>query len=151
MEEKFRREVIIRPAFDKRHKDPSKNYGVHGCDLCMYLHGPKATIQFIVYTHWHLPHVQEELIPKSVHYYPDGECFSTLTPIPADLGYHADESQYEEHQKYDCTLRPQGFCYYAGSGCAASGVWNTLVTKGSEGVWEELEEYYIDRFERKED
>lgn len=40
----------ITPAWDKRDPDPKKNYGIHGCELRMYLKGELGTVQFIVYT-----------------------------------------------------------------------------------------------------
>ena len=39
-----------------------------------------------------------------------------------------------------------GICYYDGSGLAAEGVFNKLVAKGSEAVWQEMESCYKERF-----
>jgi hypothetical protein len=52
------RDFAITPAYDKRAADPNKNYGVHGCEFRFYVKGERGAIQFVVYSHWHLPHVQ---------------------------------------------------------------------------------------------
>ena len=57
--------VKFYPAFDRR-KDPKGNYGIHGVDMRMILKGDKGAVQFVLYTNWHLPHVQEELNLKAI-------------------------------------------------------------------------------------
>jgi hypothetical protein len=80
--------VEFNPAYDKRDSDPSKNYGIHGVNLRMILKGTKGAIQFVVYTNWHLPHVQAELDRRHDHI--------LCHPMPADLGYHSPTPRYEE-------------------------------------------------------
>ncbi len=129
----LRREVKFTPAYDKRSADPKKNYGIHCVDLWMYLHGPKGTVQFMVFTGWDLPHVQREHGPRE--------------PNPADLGYHSHEPMYEgqEPMHSDCHVLG-GKCYYDGSGLSAEPVFEVLLREGSDGVWCELERYYDEVF-----
>ena len=130
----LRREVSMTPAFDKRDPNPSKNYGIHGVDLRMYVIGARGAVQFVLYTDWHLPHVDEELRAKG----------SLIGPTPADLGYHSPIPTYEGQENYahdDCHLLGCR-CYYDGSGLNAERIFDVLRSEGSDGVWRELEAYY---------
>ena len=44
------RRIEFAPAYDKRHPDPQKNYGIHGVEMRWLLEGPRGVIQFLVYT-----------------------------------------------------------------------------------------------------
>ena len=43
----LKREIRWRPAFDKRHSDPKKNYGIHGVEMKWLLTVPDGFIQFV--------------------------------------------------------------------------------------------------------
>lgn len=135
------RRIEFRPAFDKRHPDPKKNYGIHGAEMHWYLVGELGAVQFVVYTNWHLPHVKAE-----------GEMTwrepFLWQPMPADLGYHSPKPLYEgQHAREDCHLLPPGCkCHYDGSGLNAGPVFDTLVREGHEAAWKEMENYYIETF-----
>lgn len=89
---KLERIFVIRPAFDKRDKDPNKNYGVHGCEMLFVVKGEKGAVQFVLYTNWHLPHVTKEWEKK-------GQLSRGLwAPIPADVGYHSPVPMYEDQK-----------------------------------------------------
>lgn len=135
-------EKIIRftPAFDKRSADQSKNYGIHGVDMRMVLKGDLGAVQFVLYTNWHLPHVQEGLrvdMQPNKHF--------LFEPMPADLGYHSYRPMYEgqEPLQKECEFLNGKPCYYDGSTLNAERIYTTLLEKGSDGVWQELEEYYM--------
>jgi hypothetical protein len=131
--------VTFLPAYDKRAPSPSKDYGIHGVELRMVVKGPKGATQFVLYTNWQLPHVTKEFDHRSDHIF--------CHPDPADLGYHAVEQRYPEQHRQECDLLPEGYCYYDGSGLNAEAVYTTLLEKGSDGVWETLENYYRELFE----
>ena len=142
---KMERIVKMSPAWDKRHSDPSKNYGIHGVNLRFALVGEKGATQFLVYTNWQLPHVTEELLAKSVN----GASYSMLEvrflPMPADLGYHSRaKTEYGMHSE-ECDLLGGG-CWYDGSGLEAERVFERLVREGDAAVWEELELFYVEQF-----
>ena len=136
----FKREVRFYPAFDKRHSDPKKNSGIHGVNLTFYLHGSKGVIQFVIYTNWHLPHVQAELDARPPY---SNNPYLYHSPIPADIGYHSPTPRYEGHtpMKDDCSILG-GKCYYDGSTLMAEDVFKVLVEGGDEALWKELEERY---------
>lgn len=134
----FERIVTLTPAFDKRHTDPSKNYGIHGVGLRMVLKGPKGATQFVLYTSWHLPHVQADMDAKPLNDFP----YMFHKPTPADIGYHWHAPQYEGQFTGACEYVAGGKCYYDGSSLQAQDVYDILVREGSEGVWRELERRY---------
>jgi hypothetical protein len=120
----FERIVTFDPAFDRRHSNPSKNYGVHGVDMRMVLRGPKGATQFVLYTGWQLPHVEDS------------------EPLAADFGYHWHRARYEGQEPMTCSYLPCGQCYYDGSGLRANDLFDVLRKEGGEGVWRELEKFY---------
>ena len=141
----MRRIVKLRPAFDKRDPDPSKNYGIHGVELKFALVGEKGATQFLVYTNWQLPHVTDEMINKSVNGASHSMLEARFLPMGADLGYHSKvEVEYATHFD-DCDLL-DGECWSNVSGLAAERVFERLVREGDAAVWEELESYYVERF-----
>lgn len=161
----FTREVVVRPAYDRRHSDPSKNCGIHGCDLCFFLRGPLGAVHFIIYAGWHLPHVQADLDQKRRARFKRGVSgeivfdgterdveYLTLAqdPMPADVGYHSPRPMFEDHRpaSEDCEhLAGGGPCYVDGSALRAEeSFWPILLKNGSEGVWKALEEEYRLRF-----
>ena len=134
--------IELTPAYDKRNVDPNKNYGVHGVELRMVLKGKLGAVQFILYTNWYLPHVtiesRKEMSPGKYFLY---------EPLPADLGYHSPKPMYEGQNSIGpCAYLNNKSCYYDGSGLNANRIYEVLLEKGSNGVWKELENYYIETF-----
>lgn len=133
--EMLRKRVDFTPAFDKRNPNPSKNYGIHCVDLRMYLIGDSGAVQFVLFTNWFLPHVQEELMSRG----------RLSGPQPADLGYHSKRPMYEGQERGECHLLGCG-CYYDGSGLNAERILEVLLREGGDAVWRELKTYYTDVF-----
>ena len=133
----------VEPAFDKRHSDPNKNYGIHGVTLRFLLRKPDAVMQFVVYSGWHLKHVRNEGT-VTVEKYP----FTYWQePMAADIGYHAKKPLYDGQLSMDGCERLDGDpCFYDGSTLNAEPVLEAFIEKGFDGVWEALEESYADRF-----
>lgn len=136
----MKREITITPAFDKRDSDPSRNYGIHGCDMRFYLTGEKGVIQFVLSTNWHLPHVHEELAGRRAGW--------LCKPMPVDLGYHSSVPMYEGQSLLTecCEVLGGRPCYYDGSTLNAESIYEIMLREGSEGVWRELERYYEQTF-----
>lgn len=145
-QEKLQRIVEMEPAYDKRDPDPSKNYGIHGVNLRMVLKGKKGAVQFLIYTGWHLPHVQEELDNKHQldHLF--------HKPIPADVGYHSPKPIHGDYKptSESCPYLDGKPCYCDGSALHAEKVFGILLEKGSDGVWGHLEDYYDRTFTQGE-
>jgi hypothetical protein len=150
----FERRVDFRPAFDKRDPDPKKNYGIHGVEIRFVVRGPKGATQFLLYTNWQLPHVTREAMDLAeIHALDAIDIKVRFLPLPADLGYHAYEPQYEGQERMGAcdilTDAPNG-CYYDGSGLRAEGVYERLLREGDAGVWAALEDEYRSLFEVSE-
>lgn len=135
----FERILEFRPAFDRRHPDPSKNYGIHGVEMRWLLKGSEGTVQFLLYTNWHLPHVATE--------HREGPSV-LFQPLPADLGYHSPVPMYESHKPINdgkpCSYLDGRPCYYAGSILMADEIFAVLVKKGEAALWSRLEQCYTD-------
>ena len=161
------------PAFDKRHSDPKKDYGIHGVTMRFVVKGPLGAVQFVLYTNWQLPHVRAEFDRRGCGKY----CFNK--PTPADLGYHSPKPRYDGQLPIGATRvrwkdndgsipgfdapklpesEPTGTfdpcpyldgapCYYDGSGLNAERIFDVLCAEGDAGVWRELEAYYTETFE----
>ncbi|KKN11882.1 hypothetical protein LCGC14_1022290, partial [marine sediment metagenome] len=135
----FTRIVQFSPAWDKRHADPDKNYGVNGVELRVYLQGPLGTIQFVLSTNWMLAAVQTETDAKRLD-----ERFPYLLhkPQPTDIGYHSPKPTYEGHKPLEgkCEFAGGGPCYYDGSSLQAEEVFVIFCRDGLDGLWAEMEE-----------
>lgn len=138
--------IKFRPAFDRRNSDPKKNYGIHGVELAFYLKGEEGVIQFLLYTNWQLPHVQQEFDSKTC----DDPRFTHLhcRPMPVDIGYHSPKPMYDGQESLTdkCELLDGKPCYYDGSALGAERYFNILVAEGEEALWKAMEECYHDRF-----
>lgn len=167
----FTRILEIEPAFDKRARDPKKNYGIHGVQMRWVLQGAEGAVQFLLYTNWQLPHVRKEWKHRGCGDY----CLNAA--MPADLGYHSKVPRYEGQQPMgglrfkwvdgqigDQKLKvPEseptgtfepceytgGPCYYDGSGLNAERVFDILTRDGEDGLWAELHRYYEATFREK--
>ena len=132
----------IRPAWDKRNKDPKKNYGVHGAELFMGVKGKHGAVQFVVFLNWHLPAV--EIGKKDFRY----ESRIDDHVLPADVGFHSKTPMYEgqEPMSDSCQYTDNEPCYYDGSGLHASKVFDMLVAEGSDAVYKYLGSLYKQQF-----
>jgi len=144
----FERTIEFKPAFDKRDPNPAKNYGVHCVEMRWLLKRPKGIIQFVLYTGWHLPHVQEELQAKC---HERKSC--PLSSLPADIGYHSPVPVYEGQGfvTESCPYLGGVPCYYDGSSLNAEPIFEKLVTLGHEAVWKEMEKWYYNTFGEEAD
>ena len=141
--DKLERSVTFSAAYDKRDKDPCKDYGIHGVEIKFLLKGAEGATQFVLYTNWHLPHVTKEM---SMRYYEpiDNDPHWMERPQPADLGYHSLVPQYDGQTvvNEECSVLDGRPCYYDSFGLRAEVVYHELLTKGDQGVWAALEEEY---------
>jgi len=141
--EKFTKTVYFTPAFDKRHKDPKKNYGIHNVEVKFLLKGGKGAVQFLLFTGWYLPETNKEY--KSER----NIILQENTPIAVDLGYHSLKPLFKgQSQATDkCPYLDNKPCYYDGSALNSEPILDLLIRKGDEAVWKELEKYYKELFE----
>lgn len=140
----FRRVTEMSGAWDKRHKNPAKNYGIHGMELRFVLTGPAGAVQFVVYTQIHLDIVARELWAKRDQPY----AYETSRPMGADIGYHSPVPMYEGQtvQQDSCEYLDGRPCYYDGSGLRADEFMPEFLAGGSNAVWAMLGREYAGRF-----
>lgn len=139
------------PAFDKRDADPNKNYGIHSAECRWVLRGEKGAVQFVIFTSWHLPHVQTELARRCVREGDPRGIELMFVPMAADLGYHSPTPRYgDQPAQADCPYLGGKPCYYDGSGLRAEAVLRTLIAQGGDAVWRVLESEYFHLFEKAE-
>lgn len=135
--------IKLLPAFDKRHKDPNKNYGVGGVKVMMILKGEEGAVHFIFNTGMMLPSVYKWWNERGLGRY-DGD---HLPYMGYDVGYHSHAPLYEEQGiSQDNCEWIGGPCYSDGSALAAEEYMNVLIEKGSDAIWEMLEERYKGQF-----
>lgn len=151
---KFKKKIIFRPAYDRRHPDPKKDYGIHGVECWFYLIGEKGVVQFKVYTQWMLPHVQQEHDDRCMRNIKMNAEYSDKTfewnyhPKAWDIGYHSPVPLYEGQTKMERCDFFEGGCYYDGSSTAADEYLEVLIAKGSKAIWKKMKEYYRNVFEK---
>lgn len=148
------RVIEFYPAYDRR----PEGYGVHGVDLLMLVKGPLGAVQFLLSTGWMLP---ETLGLPPEYDWRQSSAYNRLLgkqpthdlyPMPTDLGYHSPKPMYPDQQPIadECPYLG-GPCYYDGSGLNAGMPFYALLRGGSDGVFEYLEGYYRDTFEKGDD
>lgn len=144
------RKFVVTPAYDKR----DEGYGQGCATMWFYVIGPKGAVQFSCMTGWY-PHV----IKKTT--LTDWSDWAELwvrdlgphdKSLPSDLGYHSPIPMYDGQSLISnkCDVL-HGPCYYDGSGLNANKPFSILVHEGSDRLWEFLEMYYHDTFEREEE
>ncbi len=135
----------IAPAWDRRHSDPRKNYGVSGVEMRFYLTGPEGAVQFLLHTNWQLPNVtreQEETSTTPEH------VRALMRPCPMDLGYHSRVPMHEGHTPIGmaCSVLGTDTCYYDGSNMMAKTAFNKLLTGGYKALDQYMLEFYNSTF-----
>lgn len=131
----FSTEIRVEPGHAiRRTKGDGSDYGIHSMGLRFLLHGPAATVQFLMWT---------GIVPETIDG-PYGKKWrvSDLGLMAADLGYHADAPQYDEQWgRTDCDVR-DGRCYYDGSGLAAEPLLELALKRGHGAVFRAMQDYY---------
>lgn len=166
---KLEKIVKFRPAYQKFHDDPKKNFGI-GCVRCfMVLKGKKGAVHFTFGTGMYLPVTYEGWKNKG-----ENPLMIMGTPYMGyDVGYHAVNKQWEGQKINHPTrmvspknkdLDPREYlkkvkfvkvgkkapnciwlgvpCYSDGSAMRAEEYMKIFVEKGDEAIWKLLEEEY---------
>lgn len=127
------------PAFDKRHPDPKKDYGIGQMRVRFVLKGKAGAVQFVAGTGLYLKHVAAELWARHSEYNPFGG-------DGWDIGYHAYTPRWEgQTPMKDCDILGCD-CYYDGTSLGASEFFPEFLEGGEKVVWKMLEERYADTF-----
>jgi hypothetical protein len=143
MNEQFVKSVSFSPAWDKRHSEPGKNYGVHCAEIRFTLKGERGAISLLVFTGWHLPHVEREWRERNI---------IVGRATGASVDYHSFVPLYEGQAvcRESCELLDGKPCYSDGSGMEGDRLFKLLVAEGEAAVWSELESWYQERLSKLE-
>lgn len=134
--------ILFEPGYDKRTNDPKTNCGISGMHIRFVLKGDKGAVQFLIGTDWYPKNVQEEYNRR----FPEK---NDVQPLGFDIGYHSHTPFHEDQYKHDnCPYLDGKPCYYDGSGLRADELIPAFLERGTDAVWEELEEEYKYRFEK---
>ncbi len=142
----FEKIVHVSGAFDKRHADPKKDYGISACRIRFVLKGPLGATQFVVGTDWYLPSIQRAHRQRD---HDSAVRFDRIQPEGWDVGYHAPEAQYEGQPDMECDLMESGRCYYDGSSLRADDWVPKFIEGGTDWLWAELQKEYEERFQTR--
>lgn len=124
------RRISILPAFEARDPDPSKDFGIHGCELHFAVRLGDSAASTIFNTGWFLPELRERMRNLDRGGMPTcwGIVMHRTTPSSGD------DSIYD-----DCHILG-GKCYTQyGSMLYGDTIAERLVREGASGVWDELE------------
>lgn len=156
--QKFERIVKFRMPYDKRHDNPSKNYGIGSMAIWFILKGKQGAVQVLINTPFYLPETVEEYkrIGNKLKTPPTDLRDENGKPKGFDcwdVGFHSKKKPdyMKKSDKQECEIL--GKCYYDGSSLRGEhdGVVDIFLEKGEEGIWQYLEKYYDETFgERSE-
>lgn len=161
-------------AYDKRSKDPKKDFGIHCVQVYMVLKGKLGAVHFTFSTGMFLPETYDRLASENAltpqKFSESGDWFAVNKPMGYDVGYHSPKPGFEGQEvRWPTKMRktgPKPFdvkfdkigkkppvcewigvpCYTDGSALRAEEWMNVLLKEGSEKIWEMLEDEYKDRF-----
>lgn len=134
----FTRTVAFRPAFDKTHPDPKKNYGIGSVILVIGLTGPLGTISCEFYTDWYLKKNQ-----RSVDQHNATRDLTHINRL-GSIDSHSPTSQYEgQFMAHEC-MWTGGVCYCDGSSLQGGEMLEFFIEHGLDALWVKMEEHYKD-------
>lgn len=119
--------IEMRPAYDKRNPDPTKNYGIHGVELVFGVRRGDITVTWVLITDWMLPSTRESI--HSRDHWPDGL---------GSIDYHDTKPHFENQFPLENCIYTGGNCYCDGSGLASNDLFDRAVEDPSQ-IWKILE------------
>lgn len=129
----FTREIVIKPAYDKRDADPRKNYGIHGVHIWFNLkHSSGEGLTFSISTNWHLPHIETAGWERWM-----------LKPQAFGVDIHKKAPHYEGQSAIDGCNITGGPCYCDGSALLGDEFLQILISGGDEALWARMEQQYV--------
>lgn len=143
---KFEKIVKFSPPFDKRHKNPSKNYGIGALKIWFILKKGEKAVQVLLATNSYPASVIREYQTKHPDMmlregdYEGWTCY--------DVGYHSNTPTYKEQTSGSCDLLKKGECYYDGSSLRGKDnkIAENFFLHGEDWVWNYLEKYWNSMF-----
>ena len=145
----FEKIVKFNMPFDKRSKDPKKNYGIGSFRIRFILKKGEKAVQVVISTQLYPAHIIREHIQDcrdlSMLYDKTFDCW--------EVGYHSNKPMYSGQSKPDCDILKKGSCYYGGSCLRGRDdkVAENFEEHGVDWVWKYLEKYWYETFGNRGD
>lgn len=156
--EKLKREIQITKAFDKRNDDPKKDYGIGSCRLYFIVKGNKGAVTIDFFTNWFLESTVKEYSEIGIRKNRmDGTKDTVKTKINLHEGIPIHSGVFSIHNKKKTKYTTKTKCPVLGDYCYpdiscmyGNKFLPILLSKGSDGVFKELEKEYKLRFGGKQ-
>lgn len=150
-----RRIEILRPAYEKRHDDPARDYGIGAVRMRFSHVTDHVAVSLTVNTGWYLPHVRERLRREHPHRKYGSIIIPSLGPTRFDEDWmpccfegegmamviHTDRrtSDWQADQPPDkCDVLPGGECWGDVGFMAAEELFEVLVAGGEDALFSAL-------------
>lgn len=135
--------TVAHRAFEKRHDDPARDYGIGSVELQFALIGPAGAITVGVSTGWYLPHVEERLLREHDHTPFMGRRSCAFQGAGTAVCIHAPSPRKDYFMgPDDCHLLPGGQCWGDIGFLAGDEAYAVLVEGGEDALWEFLASWY---------
>lgn len=139
----YEHKVEAAAAFDKRHPQPSKNYGIHGVEFRFSVIGDGAAVSWGLSTGWQLPSVIGDAGDNSHDYRHALAQFDRgMHPMPMAICFHVAEpirSYMKDQEVSDCDLLPGGKCWGDITFTGGDRPFFALIGGGLDAMWKQLE------------
>lgn len=145
--------IVFSPAWDRTDPDPKKNYGVQDVVIFFLVIGEKGITEFQLSTGWHLSVVEDRREKWYLEHWWNHKSASRdlwRLSFPVDVCRWSKTKLSEDDIEMSGISRvfDGGICYYGYryENPSPEDVYQALVTKGDDGVWNILEKYYCEEF-----
>lgn len=143
----FERRVTVKPAFERIHDDPARNFGICCALIRFALIGPGAAVSWEVFSGWYLPHVAQRLRKETAHErYGHGDRSWMRCSLEGHGGAmctHSPTQIFEHDPKGDkCDLLPGGRCFGDIGFLIGDDLFDVLVAGGDEALWKRMATIY---------
>ena len=138
----FEKTIYTIPPFDKRSKEPSKDYGIGSLIVVFVLKGEKGAVTFELDTGAYSPAITEELYVRHFPY--------PHIPRGRGVSFHS-RTKWWKGQKLttrECKILNRK-CYLDCNWLAGREAFTAYLKGGDEAVWKLLELAYYNRLEKK--
>ena len=144
----IKQEIIFISAYDKRHDDPKKNYGISSVRFVFVVSGKNQAVTLMFGTNWYLPSTIKEYREVGLPNVGKIDLIASQEPIKAwSIDSHSTKPLYKGQDSYGkCSYLGDKKCYCDGSSLRAEQYTQILLEKGSEGIFEELKKEYKSYF-----
>lgn len=129
--EGYERRIITKAAFEQRHDDPNRDYGIGGVSITFALIGKGRAVDWDLMTDCFLPHTEKRL---------KKETRSWLGPTAGGVGFHYGKSQYDGMAQSDECNLIGGPCFYDTGFLIGDEVYRAFACGGIDGVFGKLRE-----------